>query len=344
MTELLQTSTAIGVAEEFLALLADDVRQAAEIADLVGMDNLPAERQYHVLGAELNDHIGGLWRSEGRQIMIMHPELVAAVGAAKGDVVAEVLRALPYRNPLVCLGDPIQVATDPDAGTVGHLAGFFCFGRSDTGDYAGTEALIGTHDPDSIRFGVLALITIRDQQTGELIDAEFNRLSIPLSAQPQDIAALSADIVRRGHFTDFNGNRSGASEYIEIALRHILGTLMYLCSTTLDTETIPSSRARKVKTGAIARNKPPKLLKVGWRLGPALTNVRREVEASRGTGTGRKQRPQQRSAHFKIVWTEKGRTTPRLTFIAPYMTGAKGLTENTMHIARPPKTDRGHRT
>lgn len=341
MAELMQTGTAIGVAEELLALLADDVRQAAEIEDRVGMNNLPTDQQYHVAGAELNDHIGALWRAEGRQIMIMHPELVDAVGTAKGDVVAEVLRALPYRNPLVCLGDPIEVATDPNTGTVGHLAGFFCYGRSDTGDYAGTEALIGTHDRDSVRLGVLALITIRDQRTGGLVDAEFNRLSIPLTTQPQDIAALASDIVRRGHFTDFNGTRSGASEYIENALRHILGTLMYLCSTTLDTEIIPTSRARKMKTGAIARNKPPKLLKVGWRLGPALTTARKEAEASHGTGTGRKQRPHQRSAHFKIVWTEKGRTTPRLTFIAPYMTGAKGVTENTVHIARPAKRDGG---
>lgn len=335
MADLVTTASSITVAERILGILADDIALAAAMKAETAGRRLARDLRFRLASSDLDARISDLWRGEGRQIMMMHPDLVETVGAAKGDIVSEALRALPYRNPLVCLAQPIELAADPATDTVGYLEGFFCFGRHDDGLHARPDGIGGTHAPETTLLGVLAIITVRNATTGDVLDAEFDRFSIPLTAQHQDIGNLAHSLARTGNFTDFSGNTSGAPEYIETALRHILGVLMYLCSTTLDVEAVPASRVRRMKSGSIARNKPPKVTKVGWTLGPALTHARRLAADASNTNNGTKLRPHQRAAHFKTVWVGAGRQTPRLTFIAPYMTGTKSLSLNTIHLARP---------
>ncbi|MEX1211103.1 MAG: hypothetical protein WEA35_09570, partial [Candidatus Nanopelagicales bacterium] len=105
--------------------------------------------------------------------------------------------------------------------------------------------------------------------------------------------------------------------FMRAQLSLALGSVMYLCSTVLDAEPVPSSRIKRVWDAKLS--KVPNLINVGWRIGPALSAARAEARQKEATSQpGRTLPPHQRRAHFKTVWTGQGRTTPKTVFIAPY--------------------------
>lgn len=328
------TSQAIAAAEEMLDLTDIDIRNMRLIGDSLSAEQMDPDMAYAVASAEVNATIVSLWRQGGRQVLFIHPDLADIVGHVDGGVVTETLRALPYRNPFVCLAEPIQVAHDPESGTNGYLAGYFTFGRP-TREPTGN--LCDTHDPTIVQFSVLAIVQVRDAASGELIDGEFNRLSIPITSEPVDIADVARELTARGRYRAFNGSVTHSSEYIETIFRFVLASLSYLVSTTLDVEEIPRARTRRMRKLTIARGKPLAMTKVGWRLGPALVAARHEASRSAAPGTGPKRAPHAVRAHFRTVWTGKGRTVPKMTFIAPYLTGTGVLDDTTLHIVKPPR-------
>ncbi|MET8848529.1 hypothetical protein [Amycolatopsis sp. NPDC004625] len=99
-----------------------------------------------------------------------------------------------------------------------------------------------------------------------------------------------------------------------------VNVLLYLCSEEPDTIVVRPATQRRSKGKGLKPAKPARMIKVGWRLGPAFHTARRvATEAPAETGDGRRRpTPHQRRGHFRTYWTGRGRTTPILRFIKPF--------------------------
>jgi hypothetical protein len=83
----------------------------------------------------------------------------------------------------------------------------------------------------------------------------------------------------------------------------LVGTMLYLCSTVLDAERVPTVTTKHLAK-TIAR-KPLSFYRVGWTLGAALTKYRQAQSRGEGSQQGdlaHQQDPQHRKCHFRMQW------------------------------------------
>lgn len=286
------------------------------------------------------------WRAEGRQVLAMHPDLMRALHTAQSDpIVGEVLRTLPYINPLVIFGDPPIVfraeevsawfMDEPQYGQQFRLLGFFTYGKDQFGH------LTTTHDPEATLLGCLMLIAVLDKD-GKQVDWEFDKISIPFDSRTMTIKEWGAILSNRFKWDTQLGREVEKEEigaqFLSTVVVHLLSALLYLCSTTIDAEVIPKRAAAKIGRGLV--RKPIRFTRVGWKLGPALTRYRQEIKHEKQYGPVSVQPPHQRRAHFQIYWTGKGRTIPKLYFIPPIWVNRHLLDTDGIRTVRPvPKVD-----
>jgi hypothetical protein len=305
------------------------------------------------------------WRKNGRQTLAMHPAIVEESRLAGSDKVpGEVLRALPYLNPMVIFSDPPVFDSWAKRMGISLHSGLYKARKEDRMRFLGfltygvrsvrTEELVAqrhdiieltlldTHDPDAQLFGVLCFFEIIDD-AGQALDLECNSLSFPFS-KTATLAEFVDDMTGRFSWgggvpqRDTSEGKAWMAEIMEV----IVGSLFYLCSTTLEAEKVPASVSKHLAKG-IAR-KPLSLYRVGWTLGAALTRYRKQYpprwQESQQGDVHHQQDPQHRRAHFKTVWTGPGRRIPKTVFISPYWTHRERLGEMGMNTVRRVPKDR----
>jgi len=363
---LATTQDAIHVSERMLAHL-DKLR-----AFMVRYHDNPAFQK----NVEKNDPAGvrsmalscnavDLWRSHGRQALAMHPGIVEETRLATSDKIhPEILRAIPYLNPLVVYPNPPVVKSwvpsekIPGQGSASweshvyqpgetlRLLGFLTYGHGiPVSRYTADQLdsykkfrevpIADTHDPDASMLGVYCIFEVLDAN-GKVITLEENMLSIPMEGEPLTVreqAKRVADRYQWGH-PSARGNPTAEKFLLDI-LQIVIGTLFYLCSTTLEAEKVSKKMTAKMKVG-VAR-KPISLYKVGWQTGAAVSRYRHSIDTSEKPSTNRKgqeQDPQHRRAHFKTVWTGPGRSIPKTAFVSPYWTKRERLGPYGINTAR----------
>ena len=289
------------------------------------------------------------WRARGRQVVTMHPDLVSEVTMATTDTLnCQVFNFLPYIDPLVIYADPIKL-------TGGFtMLGFFAHGmtmgtgpRFKPGEKVGTIQLFPLDmldpqsmterekelewmvvmDTDSDRAAYLTILVLLQNGKGELACGRMAfpfRRNTSVSVEESDlitlgdiVATYDELVIEHQHRGLVTGERYVSPATIASAELHsvVLGSLLYLCATVIDAQPLPRCATKAVKSG----NKPITMVKVGWRVGPALSRFRRSGggSASSGNHTGRMVAPHQRKAHIAIRWTGPGRTIPRSVLILP---------------------------
>lgn len=316
-----------------------------------------------------------IWRHEGRKVLALHPEIVREVSVATSDKIhPRNLRALPYLSPMVLFPDPpefkswmvgqgenarwYQHYSGPE--TTMRLVGFLTYSnlvvRDDqfvtetpipgtsgwrhkqpkTSMYDAFEsATSNTHDPDAISFGMLAVLEVLDAQ-GKYLDWEINTLSIPFDARELTLREIVDDLLTRFQWTSGKGGGKQARDWMRKLMSTIVGSLFYLCSTTLEAERVPRKLASRIQPGM---RKPPDVYRVGWKMGAALTRFRKaqEHEPPETVHPGREQPPVHRRGHFRRFphdpEGERG-----LIYISPYWTHVEKLgLEGTNVAHRVPK-------
>lgn len=290
-----------------------------------------AQRSYYdIQSALVNKDIDAMWRADGRQVLSIDPDLADALGQADGEIVTEALLAMPYRSPMISFPVPIQVASDPSNGTTGHLAGVYVVGRASHTE----QEFCSTHEPGVSYFLLLMVVEVRDHE-GPTGDYDMVRITVPISSTPVALSEVIRRVLERGAFSSFSGSSDPdeVSAYLGTTIGYALSALLYLCATTFDATAVPASHVKR-RWSASSPGKPPVVLKVGWKVGPALSKARRAASESNRGATGISRSPHAVRAHFKTVWTGKGRTVPKVAFIAPYMTGVGDLEATTLHPVR----------
>lgn len=289
----------------------------------------------NALGVIHCNRVEKLWRTQGRQVLSMHPGLTAEVRmATSAKIVPEVFATLPYRDPLVVFPGGIDIPSWKDGETMRCL-GFFTHGRIDhveafhqrPGASAATifdegVTITSTHDAAAGVFSVIIVNAV--ESPGREPMYEYNRIAFPLDGPTTLKEIIDQKVANYG----WAGGALAAEKWVDAdqiaqqafmrsQLSVALGSVMYLCSTVLDAETVPKSRIRRA--WGPQQRQVPNLINVGWRIGPALTAARAQARQKEATEhPGRTLPPHQRRAHFKTVWTGEGRSVPKTVFIAPY--------------------------
>jgi hypothetical protein len=280
----------------------------------------------------------------------MHPEVVDEVRVATSDTVpGEVLRTLPYMNPLVVFADPPEFPTwlpkDKVHPVTGlredkmRLIGFFTYGTAATAHQDGLrveQRIYSTTDPDADRLGMM-LVFDAISDTGVVMDTEFNSISLFFDRN-QSMAETVDDLLTRFHWETGIGpehkDYKRARRWMRQVFSVVVGSLFYLCSTTLEAEKVPPKTVAKHMDRTISR-KPLSLYKVGWTTGTALSRYRqsRSYSTSEQGDIAHQQDPQHRRSHFKMQPCGKGLQERKLIFVSAYWTHRERLGEQGVNTA-----------
>ncbi|GAA2679954.1 MULTISPECIES: hypothetical protein [Actinosynnema] len=280
------------------------------------------------------------WRRDGRVVCSMHPELTAQITASTSERFSgAVFARLPYANPLVVFPAPIPV-TAP-TGEPARVLGFHLYGGTQAPGEQGRR-LCGTHDPALRSLGIMAVCEILDSRGG-VVDVDLTKISVP--AVGRFTIAEATEATLRTYQVDPRSaplSRDRRSEWVTTMTGLALNVLLYLCSRTPDLEEVGarSRKTGKAKSVRARKDARPRMVRVGWRLGPALTRALAERERRGPTsGTGPAQSPQHRRCHFKTVWTGPGREVPDVAFVLPYWTHRELLDTDTAITVIPVTAD-----
>lgn len=337
---MILTKDAIRIAEDMLDTCDFEERLAARVETDRDFRKHLKENNFRTNLVTLpnNAQVIANWRHEGRQCLAMSPDLMDVItNATTVSVVTETLATLPYINPMVTFPVPLYIPAWEQAsgGTESlRVLGFILHGVT-----AGRTAIVSTHDPETEYFAALVICQVLNE-AGQVIDHQLDRISLPLNdpgADIHDVARAALEQYVWDHEAEKSLPRAKGyvrEQFIAKLYQIIIASVMYLCSTTLEAETVPRRQLRGMKPGA-ARHKSIDLIKVGWNMGAALTKARREWEANNAPDIGgRSQGPQHRRCHFKTVWSGPGRTIPKTCFVAPYWTKRELLGEKGTNTVR----------
>lgn len=353
------TTEAIATAQRIL----DTVQSEVEVAKAIN-ENHPALKalglnsfsRQNVLRTQA---VSNVWRKIGRQVLAMHPEIVDEVRVANSDSIpGEVLRTLPYMNPLVVFAQPpvFQSWIAPGQSHIHNLRGkqeesmrllgFFTFGSGDavheepilhngevTRGVRAEQRIYATTATEANRFGVIVVMEVLDA-VGNAIDVEFNSLTLYFD-RTATLAETVDDLMERYHWADSGADPERARKWMRDVMSVVVGSLFYLCSTTLEAEKVPAKATRHL--GRNISRKPLSMYRIGWTTGAALTRLRQQRIAESTSEMGdlsHQQDPQHRRGHFKMQPYGPQRALRRLIYVSPYWTKVEQLGTAGMNTAR----------
>lgn len=327
---------------------ATSLKTAQRIVKAMGVERDALRRAKEVFGDELRvpqdmvprinewmftTEIINQWESVGRQVLSIHDGLVQQIRVASSSkITPEVFRTLPYINPMVVYPDPPELFSHTKGERI-RVLGFVCYGIPEHRKMATT-----THDVAATYLGADVVVEIEKPDGTKLV--EFDYISFPMYGEPATIKEAVESMMSRFNWEHGDNNPKTKHKFIKELISLVIGSLMYLCSTTLEAEKVPRKAVLKALGGQ--QRQPFSLYRVGWQIGAALSASRKAIKVddpSQQIKPGYEQDPQHRRAHFKTVWTGKGCTTPKTVFIEPYWTHREKLGITGVNTVRRVKID-----
>ena len=247
--------------------------------------------------------------------------------SSMSSIPTEVMKAIPHPNPYVLLPTPDR--TDPDADYysrhIGTPWGAFVFGR-----YRDADLMCSTSDERREDLGLLFLGDIHEEDGG--VRQQAIRCTVPLTGSTLTVENVVERTIARFRFNDDLGeeHRDKFEAWLRKYVGLVFNSLLYVCTDQPDVASYRPAfnKAGKVKRSArrqVARPHPDdinEIVKLGFRMGPALNEARRRREQDQtqqpGVGTSSRQPPHQRRGSYRTYWTGAGRRVPRLRWVAPY--------------------------
>jgi hypothetical protein len=285
---------------------------------------IPAELNDHLMGWKISTDVLTGWESIGRQVLSIHPELLRSLRfSGSSTIEPAVFRTLPYFNPMVVFPDPPPLFSHTKNESM-RLLGFICYAKTPI-----PERITDTHDPSAYALGAELVIEIINADGSRAVECDY--ISFPMEGKAFTLKESVEDILSRFKWSHGGQDRAVQEKFMRDIIKVTVGSIMYLCSTTLEAEKVP--RKTVLKSLNPVPRKPFSFYRVGWQIGAALSRHRAAIEVedpSQQPKPGYEQDPQHRKAHFKTVWTGPRSMIPRTVFIAPYWThleklGVKGV-------------------
>lgn len=276
--------------------------------------------------------ISDAW-NQHRIAYMIHPGLAAALrdtDPAK-SVPTEVLARLPHPDPafLLLRGVPVVLAD----GQEGVMRAFFVRGLID-------QMHCSTAHPDVDGFQICALTSIGlpgDPPSNWDLSAVTVRLYGEYTVE--QAAGWASDRWDANEPTDPQALPAWTRQILEICLPLVL----YCCAVNADVKEAPASAAakRSKPKRAAERKEPTRVVRLGYRIGPALvsdprkpvasTSGRYEVSlGSNAAGGGGAKRTHVRRAHWHTYRCGPGRADTKVRWIAPIVINPGGKPETTV--------------
>ena len=238
----------------------------------------------------------------------------------------QVLRSLPHADPYLLLPKP-DLSNPQTAYYRTHIGvplGAFVFGR-----YNQAQQLCSTTDDKRQDLGLMFVGFI--ERDDGVTDPVTLRCTIPLSGQTFTVEDAVSATIAKFHFNEHLAEDDPAKleAWLRTYVAQAFNSLLYVCTEQSDIEVY---RPGATRTGKPAKSRERRRLrpddidqvvKLGFRMGPALHQARRQWEQgqqqSAGAGTSdRRVRPHQKKGHYRTYWTGAGRVEPILKWIAPF--------------------------
>ncbi len=266
-----------------------------------------------------------LW-AQTKVVYAMDDALLGYLSESSASAIpTEILRGIPHANPYVLLPKPDldQPETAYYRTHIGVAWGAFVFGR-----YNDAQQLCSTRDERREDLGLMFVGFL--ETAGEPV-LQTVRCTIPLRDRMISVEdAVNATVAKflfNEHLAE--DDRSKLEAWLRRYVAQVFNSLIYICTDQPDIETYRPgiNRAGKVKNSGRRQQRRPRLsdisevVQLGFRMGPALLQARRQWERRQGEqpiGTGLRQVPHQRRSHYQTYWTGPGRQVPRIKWIAPY--------------------------
>jgi hypothetical protein len=329
----------IKIAERMLSLLDEEAKLAKDWVEKMTYREQQAilERvaARDIRKFQMEGEVTRIWRQEGRQTLAMHPELVAEIALATSDkIYPEVLRALPYINPLVVYPGGSAELDSWKPNERMRLMGFLTYGVRKSEVYEqGIDVKVpvrwirSTNDADADHLGMTLIFEC--VESGQVVDYEVSNMTLPTFGSPQTIKEMADEISDRYQWKDALAiDEQTSREWFVRVMKIVLGSLCYLASTVLDVERVPTKAVAKRQSKAISR-KPLSLYNVGWTIGAGLSKARAQRKQYGGNSQQgditHQQDPQHRKAHFKMQPYGPGRAFRRVCYISAYWTHRERL-------------------
>lgn len=326
------TSSGLKAAQKIIAALETERASLAVFHERYPAGKeAPREYVREVPGWSVSTYILNAWQAQGRQALFIHPGLMESIRmASSSKITPEVFRTLPYLEPLVVFPEPFKMKSH-SRGEKAEALGFFAFGKDAQGRHT------STHSPDATSFGAYVLIDITPEGATESV-IECDSISFPMVGDPYTFSDAVDRLAESFMWSTTHDGSNSSRDFIRSLSALVIGSVMYLCSTTLEAEKVP--RKAVAKTLGTPRV-PFSAYRVGWNIGAALSASRKTVKVDDPSQQphGNEQEPQHRRAHFKTVWTGAGSMVPKTVFIAPYWTHLEKLGSEGVNTARNVKVD-----
>ncbi|HWU09673.1 MAG TPA: hypothetical protein VN520_25395 [Streptomyces sp.] len=262
-------------------------------------------------------HVGiyRMWARRGRVTFDVNEHLAAELyRSTYKELPGRIFDHLPYINPLVVLPDPWPIRYQKSDGLV---RGFFVHGYNQL-----PERQTYT-DEDIEGLGLLFVIDLLDDDTGEVRQQTYIRLHVPTGLRQftlkQAVGFAAARAEARWARTP---EEKPVLALFEALLKPALSILVYLCCDNRDVVEPPVVKpTRKKRKRPAPRDRDPFFVEVGWRVGPRLHAARRaagRVTEGDGVPSGVQRAPHQRAGHFHRYWTGPKRTQEVTMFVEPH--------------------------
>jgi hypothetical protein len=238
----------------------------------------------------------------------------------------QVLRSLPHADPYLLLPKPDL--SDPQTAYyrthIGVPLGAFVFGR-----YNQAQQLCSTADDKRQDLGLM-FVGFIEREDG-VTDPVTLRCTIPLSGQTFTVEDAVSATIAKFHFNEHLAEDDPAKleAWLRTYVAQAFNSLLYVCTEQPDIEVYRPGSTRTGKAAKSRERRRPRpddidqVIKLGFRMGPALHQARAQWERSQqqsvGVGSGdRRVRPHQKKGHYRTYWTGAGRVEPILKWIAPF--------------------------
>jgi hypothetical protein len=251
---------------------------------------------------------------------------------SSSPIPTQIFEQLPHSDPYILLPKPDldDPQTDYYRTHINVPVGAFAFGR-----YNQAQQLTSTADDKREDLGLM-FVGFRDTDHGP--DLVTLRCTIPLQGATFKVEDAVNATIAKFRFNEHLAEDDPAK--LEAWLRTYVGqafnSLLYVCTEQPDIEVYqPRSGRHGKQAQRRARQRPrpddiDRIVKLGFRMGPALHEARARWERGQSAQPGadtseRRVRPHQKKAHYRTYWTGPGRELPILKWIAPFWVNEKLL-------------------
>lgn len=292
------------------------------------MDAIPDDARWEIALLSQDVATRRLWQRH-RVAYAIDPGLWDELGhTGPGDQLPpDIFTRLPHPDPFLAFPEPI-VLPMRQAGERQRILGCFVTGRQPLPGH--DQVPCSSAHPDATAISLLfAGVVETDDGTPKMagagvVDMLYTRTSI-VPADGDTLGDLIDAAVARFHGLPASKWGMGDPDHdLRVMLTRAIGALLYLCATNAELRPLPAGGGRKKKKGAGKTTKPPRVVEVGYKIGPALREHRRAARSAPGAGTGKRRRPHVRRAHPHIYRVGPGRRGYELKWLFPIAVNATG--------------------